>query len=188
MPPVPSGEEVPSVDEGEAAALTGGKRTTVETSRLDNEIVLTVGSVKAVIGSQTVAGDRKPLSADGGVSLEAGGKIAVRMEGLEPESEIEGLLYSDPTRLGTALANDAGRVDHSFTVPAEVTSGSHRFVVRLVDADGNKIDVALGVVNTSSDGGGIGLAAIVLVVLGLGVATALFLPAVLRKRRDVNSL
>lgn len=168
--------------------MVGGKRTTVQLNRLDNEIVLTVGSVTAVIGSQTVDGDRKPLSADGGVSLEAGGKISVRMEGLEPESEVEGLLYSDPTRLGTVLVNDAGRVDHSFTVPAKVTSGSHRFVVRLVDAEGNKIDVALGVVNTDGDGGGIGLAAIVLVVLGLGVAAALFLPAVLRKRRDVNSL
>ena len=167
--------------------MIGGKRTTVEMSRLDNEIVLTVGSVKVVIGSQTVAGDRKPLSADGGVSLEAGGKIAVRMEGLKPESEIEGLLYSDPTRLGTALANDAGRVDHSFTVPAKVTSGSHRFVVRLVDADGNKIDVALGVVNTSGDGGGIGLAGVVLIVLGLGVAAALFLPAAMRRRRDINA-
>lgn len=188
LPPVPPSDEVPSVAEGEAAALVGGKRTTVQLNRLDNEIVLTVGSVTAVIGSQTVDGDRKPLSADGGVSLEAGGKISVRMEGLEPESEVEGLLYSDPTRLGTVLVNDAGRVDHSFTVPAKVTSGSHRFVVRLVDAEGNKIDVALGVVNTDGDGGGIGLAAIVLVVLGLGVAAALFLPAVLRKRRDVNSL
>lgn len=168
--------------------MVGGKRTNVQLNRLDNEIVLTVGSVKAVIGSQTIDGDRKPLSADGGVSLEAGGKISVGMEGLEPESEVEGLLFSDPVRLGAALADDAGRVDHSFTVPAKVTSGSHRFVVRLVDADGNKIDVALGVVNTSGDGGGIGLAAIVLFVLGLGVAAALFLPAALRRRREVGLL
>ncbi len=188
LPPVPSGEEIPAVPEGQAAAVIGGKQASVEISRLDNELVLTVGTVKAVIGSQSTDGDRRPLSADGGMSLQPGGTISVRMEGLESESEIEGLLYSEPTRLGTALANDAGRVDHSFNVPSALSSGSHRFVVRLVDADGNNIDLAMGVVNTDGDGGGIGLAAIVLVVLGLGVAAALFLPAVLRKRRDVNSL
>ncbi|MBM3718684.1 MAG: hypothetical protein FJW53_06900 [Actinobacteria bacterium] len=183
---MPSAEEIPAVPEGQAAAVVNGKPASVQVTRIENEVVLTVGTVKAVIGSQSTDGVRTPLSADGAVALEPGGTLTVRMEGLEPNSEVEALLYSDPVRLGTGRVNDSGRVDHSFTVPEGVDAGSHRLVVRLTDADGNPVDLAVGVVNPES-GGGVGLATIVIVVLGLGIASALFLPAVFRRRRDVTA-
>lgn len=174
------------MDEGEAVALVEGEAVRMVTERLDNEVILTVGQVKAVVMTRTPSGDKVPLSPDGAVSLEPGGKIAVSVEGLAPNSDADAFLYSDPTRLGGAKANDAGRLEHEFTVPDEVPSGNHRFIIRMTTAEGGSLDLVLGAVAVDGDGG-VGLAAVVLVVLGLGTGGALFLPAVLRRRRRVSA-
>lgn len=165
-------------------ALVDGEKVTVSTQRLDNEVIVTVGEVKAVFGARNSAGEKAALSADGGVSLEGGGTIDVRAEGLAPESDAEGLLYSEPTRLGTAQANDAGRLEHSFAVPGDIAGGNHRFVIRMKNAENRTVDLALGVVTVGGEDG-VGLAAVVLVVLGIGIGFALFLPAALKRRRGV---
>ena len=172
------------MDEGEAVALVEGEEVRMSTERLDNEVILTVGQVKAVVVARTQSGEKAPLSPDGAVSLEPGGRIAVRVEGLAPNSDADALLYSDPTRLGGAKANDAGRLEHEFTVPDEVPSGNHRFVIRMTNAEGGSLDLVLGAVAVDGDGG-VGLAAVVLVVLLLGIGIALFIPAALKRRRDM---
>ena len=155
----------------------------METQRLDNEVIVSVGSVKAVFAARSATGEEVPLSSAGAVPLSGGGSIQVRVEGLAPESDAEGLLYSEPVRLGTGAANDAGRLEHSYVIPQDVPSGQHRFVLRLEDAANQSVDLALGVV-TVDDGSGVGVTAIVLAVLGLGSLAALFLPAALRRRRE----
>ena len=54
----------------------------------------------------------------------------------------------------------------------------------MTNAEGGSLDLVLGAVAVDGDGG-VGLAAVVLVVLLLGIGIALFIPAALKRRRDM---
>lgn len=153
------------------------------TERRDNEIRLTVGPVRAAVGAYGADGQMLPLSADGAVVLEPGGKIVVSLEGLAANSEFTGVLYSDPVLLGSGTADANGRLLKEFSIP-DVEAGSHRFVVSLVDDENREMSLTYGVV-LPGEGEGVGITTVVLIVLGLGTAVALFLPAAIKRRRRI---
>ncbi|MFM9226457.1 MAG: hypothetical protein ACKOQ1_07515 [Actinomycetota bacterium] len=178
---MPGPEDIPAVEPGETAAVIDGRVLPVTTERRDNEIRLTVGPVRAVVGSYGANGQITALSGDGAVVIEPGGKILVSMEGLAPTSEFTGVLYSDPVLLGRGTADANGRIAREFFVP-EVEAGGHRFVVSLVDDTNREMTLTYGVV-LLGEGEGVGITTVVLIVLGLGTGVALFLPAALKRRR-----
>lgn len=181
VPPL-DGDDLPEVESGEAVAIIDGSEQQVSTRRLNNEVLVTVGEVTAMVGAKNPDGRLLPLSENGAVSLDSGGSIEVRLEGLAPESEVSGLLYSDPVRLGTYSADSAGRLLANFNVPVDVEDGSHRFVIDLDDGSGRDVLLTFGVERIGPTAG-VGVTSIVLIVLGLGMAVALFLPSALRRRR-----
>lgn len=130
-------------------------------------------------------GKRLSLSSDGAVSFEDNGNFLVEIEGLQPESEVKGLLFSDPVTLGTVMANSRGALTHSFDLPENVPSGEHRFVLQMIDNKSQEVDLTLGVVTLES-GNGSGVRILVLGVLGLGILFAFFLPAALKRRRSAQ--
>lgn len=185
LAPVLDGDDLPEVGDGEAVAIVDGSEQQVSTRRINNEIVVTVGNLKAVVGAKDVDGRLTPLSENGAVSLDPGGSIDVRLEGLAPDSEVSGLLYSEPVRLGTQSADKAGKLDASFKIPTDMEDGNHRFVIAMEDVSGRDVLLTFGVEGIGTTEG-VGVTAIVLIVLGLGMAVALFLPSALRRRRTLD--
>ena len=147
---------------------------------MNNELVVTAGKTKVVLGAIDDDGASKGLSGAGSLQLEVGEAINVRVEGLEPDADSQ---FSEPLLIGAAEANDAGRLAAEAVIPSGVESGEHRFVLVSTNIDGDPLNLSVGIrVQTPNTGGirwGILLS---LVVLGGGGLIALFLPAVLRRR------
>ena len=174
----------PSVKDGEAAALVGGKPIDVDLQRLNNDLILTIGTAKVVISAMDSSEGKKGLSASGGLELEPGDSLSFRAEGFSPLSEGEFWIFSEPTRVGTATANDAGRLTVDVEIPSTVEPGSHRFVVSAKDAQGKKFELAVGLQVVTEQSNNVRWQIIfALVVLIGGALMALFLPSALRRRR-----
>ena len=174
----------PSVKDGEAAALVGGKPIDVELQRLNNDLVLTVGTAKVVISAMDSSDEKKGLSTSGGLELAHGDSLSLRAEGVSPLSEGEFWIFSEPLRVGTATANDAGRLNADVEIPSTVEPGSHRFVVSAKDARGQKFELAVGLQVVTDQSNDVRWQVIfALVVLIGGALMALFLPSALRRRR-----
>ena len=174
----------PSVKDGEAAALVGGKPIDVDLQRLNNDLILTIGTAKVVISAMDSSEGKKGLSASGGLELEPGDSLSFRAEGFSPLSEGEFWIFSEPTRVGSATANDAGRLTVDVEIPSTVEPGSHRFVVSAKDAQGKKFELAVGLQVVTEQSNNVRWQIIfALVVLIGGALMALFLPSALRRRR-----
>lgn len=174
------------VDPGEGQARFGGTVVPLQTSRVGDELVVTVGRAKIVIGASDVDGQTANPSGEDTLQLVPGGEITIRSEGFEPFSEAEGWLFSDPVRLGSATANDAGRVEAGFVIPDSVPVGSHRFGLKAVEQSGQPIEMTLGVEVVRREAASVQWTVwIVVAVVGAGIASALFLPSAIRRRREV---
>ncbi|MFI0460794.1 MAG: LamG domain-containing protein [Ilumatobacteraceae bacterium] len=174
----------PAVVSGEAAAYLGGKEIDVDVRRVSNELVLTFGVAKVVIGSVDSKDEKKVLSGTGVLELTPGGSLSIRAEGVRPLAKGEFWLFSDPTQLGTATANDAGRLSAKVQVPSKIELGNHRFVVSAKDTQGNNFELAVGLEIRETQSSNLRWRFILaLVILFGGALLALFMPSVLRRRR-----
>ena len=174
----------PAVNSGQAAAYLGGKEIDVDVRRVSNELVLTFGVAKVVIGSVDSKNEKKVLSATGVLELSPGGSLSIRAEGVWPLGEGEFWLFSDPTQLGTATANDAGRLSGNVQVPSRIEFGNHRFVVSAKDTQGNKFELAVGLEIKETQSSNFRWRFILaFIILFGGALVALFMPSALRRRR-----
>ena len=174
----------PSVKDGEAAARVDGKPIDVELQRFNDELVLLFADAKVVIGALDSADEKKGLSASGELELSPGEALSVRAEGLRPLGTGEFWLFSEPIRIGTATANDSGRLASTVQIPTTLETGSHRFVVSAKDAQGKKFELAVGLQVVTEQSNNVRWQIIfALVVLIGGALMALFLPSALRRRR-----
>ena len=174
----------PAVVSGEAAAYLGGKEIDVDVRRVSNELVLTFGVAKVVIGSVDSKNEKMVLSGTGVLELSPGGSLSIRAEGVRPLGKGEFWLFSDPTQLGTATANDAGRLSAKVQVPSKIELGNHRFVVSAKDTQGNNFELAVGLEIRETQSSKLRWEFILaLVILFGGVLLALFMPSALRRRR-----
>jgi len=180
VPALPDPKDVPAVQRGVTVAMVNGQEFPVTTERRDNEIRLTVGPVRAVMGSYGVNGQVAALSGDGAVVIEPGRKIVVNLEGLTPTSEVKGVLYPNSVLLGRGTADANGRIRGEFSIP-DVEAGGYRLVVSLVDDTNREMTLTYGVVSLG-EGGGVGLTTVVFIALGLGTGAALFLAEALKRR------
>jgi hypothetical protein len=174
----------PVVNTGEAAAFLGGEPIDVELERLNNELVLTFGTAKVVIGAIDSSNQKKGLSGSGALELAPGDALSFRAEGISPLSESEFWIFSEPTQVGSATANDAGRLAVDVKIPSTVEPGSHRFVVSAKDTQGKSFELAVGLNVVAEQSNDVRWQVIfALVVLIGGALMALFLPSALRRRR-----
>jgi hypothetical protein len=153
--------------------------------RVNNELVVTVGGAKVVLGALNSDGSNKGLSISGSLDLETGEAMSVRVEGFASRAEAQFWLFSDPILLDETIANDSGRVAAEVSIPDDVEPGEHRFVLASTNSDGEPVNLSVGINVLSVNDGGIRweilLAFLVLISGGL---VALFLPAVLRRRAE----
>jgi uncharacterized protein YjbI with pentapeptide repeats len=190
MPKVASGAtnqppKISSVAAGDAQVKVGDSTQTATVTRVDNQLVVTAGALKAMLGSVDQSGATRSLDPDGNVRLKAGDKIRIRLAGFAPKSTVEAWLFSSPVLMGTEKVGADGTVDGVFTIPVDAPRGSHRIAVVTKSTDGKPTTLTVGVmVGEWEKGVNVTLWLIVLPIV-LAVAGALVLPATRRRRRAV---
>ena len=179
----PAAPSPPSVVVGEAAVKVGDKdeKTTVE--RADNQLVVSAGPLKAVIGGLNSDGTPMALDDAGNVRLQTGDAIRIKLAGFKPGTEMEAWLFSTPILLGTTKVGGDGSVIGMFTIPSNAPSGAHRVVIVAKTIDGKPATLTVGI-NVGEWDSGLDVA-VWLIVLPIAVAVigALVLPATRRRRR-----
>ncbi len=189
MPAKPSGTvtpkapSAPSVAAGSAAVNVGGKTETATVERANNQLVVSVGALKAVVGGLNPDGSQMALDDDGNVRLNTGDTVRIKLAGFKPGTKMEAWLFSTPVLLGTSKVGADGAVTGSFTIPKNAPEGAHRVVIVAQTTDGKPATLAVGInVGEWDSGPGVAVWLIVLPI-ALAVVGGLLLPAQRRRRR-----
>jgi len=124
------------------------------------------------------------LTASAG-QVEAGGTVTLTATGFASSETVDATLHSTPRPLGSFLADDAGRVVATVTIPADLEPGEHR--IELVGrSSGARASVLVEVTAPPAVGSQLprtGAASLALSAIGLGlVASGAVLVAVGRRR------
>ena len=170
------------VADGGAQVKVGDATQKATVTRVDNQLVVTAGALKAMFGSLDQSGAATSLDPDGNVRLKAGDKVRIRLAGFTPQSTVEAWLFSSPVLMGTEKVGADGTVDGTFMIPVDAPKGSHRIAVVTKSIDGKPTTLTVGVmVGEWKKGVNVTLWLIVLPIV-LAVAGALILPATRRRR------
>lgn len=180
---VPKAPSAPSVVAGSAAVNVGGKTETATVERANNQLVVSVGALKAVVGGLNPDGSQMALDDDGNVRLNSGDTVRIKLAGFKPGTKMEAWLFSTPVLLGTSKVGADGAVTGSFTIPKNAPEGAHRVVIVARTTDGKPATLAIGInVGEWDSGPGVAVWLIVLPI-ALAVVGGLLLPAQRRRRR-----
>jgi uncharacterized membrane protein len=178
--PVPA---VAVVETGQAAVKVGDKVQQSTVTRRDNKVVISVGDLSAEVSSVDADGRTVALDADGNVVLQPGSRVAIKVAGFEPGTEVEMWMFSTPIRIGTATVGDDGTLDTVVVIPKGLPTGAHRVAITTKAKGEDAVTFTLGVVvRTFTKERNIATWLIVVPIL-LAVGAALFLPPALRRRR-----
>ena len=126
-------------------------------------------------------GSRAPLDARGSIDATVADTARVEVTGFAGESDVDAWIFSDPVHLGTLSTSKAGTSKGVFDLPPEVEAGNHRIVMRGTTVEGKETVVAVGLRVAAS--GGVGWSGVLVAAILAAIFAALFLPAVVRRRR-----
>ena len=178
--PVPA---VPVVETGQAAVTKDGKVEKATVSRRDNKVVISVGAMSAEVSSVDSNGRTLALDSEGNVTLEPGARVAIKIAGFEPGTDVEMWMFSTPVRIGTATVGPSGTLETIVVIPKDVPTGAHRVAITTKEKGKDKVTFTLGVtVRKFTKESNIATWLIVVPIL-FAVGAALFLPPALRRRR-----
>lgn len=161
----------------------GGAQRTAQTERKNNSISVIAGGISAMFSSADPNGTPTPLDPEGNIRVSTGDLVRVRMSGFEPGTTVEAWLFSTPVLLGTAVVNDAGRVDKTFTIPAGTPEGAHRIALKARTYDKQDASIGIGVIVGDWQAEDNMSTLLIVGAVCLAVLGALLLPAVSRRRR-----
>ena len=140
-----------AVPNGEARATIGGVEVEAETTVGKNAVTVSVGEVKAEISNKGATDDSTNTEAQQGLVLSSGESADVSIDGLQPNSEVEVVIYSTPRNLGSLQVNEFGELVASIEIPSNMESGSHTLVLKGLDKFGKQIELKFGLVVYSPD-------------------------------------
>jgi len=179
----PKAPSAPSVVAGSAAVKVGDKTETATVERADNQLVVSAGALKAVVGGLNPDGSQMALDDEGNVRLNTGDTVRIKLAGFKPGAVMEAWLFSTPVLLGTTKVGADGSVTGTFTIPKDAPEGAHRVVIVAQTTDGKPATLAIGInVGEWDSGPGVALWLIVLPI-AFAVVGALVVPAQRRRRR-----
>jgi hypothetical protein len=183
----PKAPSPPQVVAGGAAVKVGDAVEDATVERADNQLVVTAGALKAVVGGMNPDGSPMALDEAGNVRLRTGDTVRIKLAGFEPGSVMEAWLFSTPVLLGTTKVGADGTITATFTIPEDASSGSHRVVIVARTTDGEPATLAVGInVGEWEKESSLTVWLIVLPIV-LAVAGALLLPATRRRRREARA-
>jgi hypothetical protein len=178
--PVP---KISAVVAGEAGVKVGNKVETATVQRIDNQLVVSAGPLKATLGGINADGSSVPLDDDGNVRLKSGDVVRIKLAGFKARSIVEAWLFSTPSLLGTVKVASDGTVTGAFSIPKNVESGSHRIAIVAKTADGKPATLTVGVMVGNLNNRSQVTVWLIVLPIALAVAGALALPARRRRRR-----
>lgn len=174
---------IPRLSTGESALDVGGVKTKVDMTRENNQLVISSGSLRAVLSGLDDKGATRALDSDGNLRLSGGDVVKLNVGGFKPGSTVDVWLFSTPQRLGSAVVGADGRVSGSFTIPKNVEDGPHRIAITAKLPNGKSatftLGIAVGEIARTSTLTRVLIAIPIVLAIGFG----LILPNQLRRRR-----
>ena len=174
---------IPKLSTGESALDVGGVKTKVDMTRENNQLVISSGSLRAVLSGLDDKGATRSLDADGNLRLSGGDVVKLNVGGFKPGSTVDIWLFSTPQRLGTAKVGADGRMSGAFTIPKNVEDGPHRIAITARLPNGKSatftLGIAVGEIARTSTLTRVLIAIPIVLAIGFG----LILPNQLRRRR-----
>lgn len=130
----------------------GGTSVAVETS-IDTETgsaTITAGEVSATINGGNTSTDEGDAP-ENALAFEVGSEVNLSASGFQPESEVDVIIYSEPTNLGQIKVDANGTVTAQVTLPSNLETGNHTLVLNGVDAKNQPISVKFGLIVYGTD-------------------------------------
>ena len=178
----PAAPKVQVVQAGEAGVRVGNSEQKAVIERIDNQLVVSAGEMKATLGGVGTGGAAMPLDGDWNVRLNPGDNVRIRLAGFRPGSTVEAWLFSTPVLMGTAKVGADGSVVGNFAIPRNSPEGAHRIAIVARTKDGKPATLTVGVMVGEWDkSAGVAVWLIVLPIV-LAAVGALLLPATRRRR------
>ena len=175
--------KIAQVATGQSAVQVDGVDTKAQVSRVNNQLVVSAGALKATIGGINENGSAMSLDSDGNVRLRPGDVVRIKLAGFKPGSTVEAWLFSTPVLMGASVVGVDGSVTGNFVVPKDASRGAHRIAVVAKAVDGKPttftVGVAVGVVSETSTWTRVLIAIPITLAIGFGF----LLPNQLRRRR-----
>ena len=140
-----------AVPSGEVRASVGGVEVEAKTTVGKNAVSVSVGEVKAEISNKGATDNSTNTDTQQGLVLSSGESADVSIDGLQPNSEVEVVIYSTPRNLGSLEVNEFGELVASIEIPSNMESGSHTLVLKGLDKFGKQIELKFGLVVYSPD-------------------------------------
>jgi hypothetical protein len=175
--------KISAVAAGEADVKIGDKVEIATVQRIQNQLVVSAGALKATLGGLNSDGSSTALDDDGNVRLKSGDVIRIKLAGFKPGSVVEAWLFSTPALLGTAKVGADGTVTGTFTIPKNASEGSHRIAIVAKTTDGKPATLTIGVMVGEWNSGSRIAVWLIVLPIALAVGGALILPATRRRRR-----
>jgi len=83
--------------------------------------------------------------------LSSGESADISIDGLQPNSEIDVVIYSTPRPLGKLQVDEFGKLVASIEIPSDMEAGPHTLVLTGLDKFGKEIELKFGLVVYSPD-------------------------------------
>ena len=135
-----------AVPKGEVRAFVGGAEVKAETTVTEGAMTVSVGEVTAEIAYAEVTDDSTKTSIKLGLVLSSGEFADVSVNNMEPNSEVEVVIFSTPRKLGSLQVNEFGELVASIQIPNDMESGPHTLVLSGFDKFGQQIELKFGLV------------------------------------------
>ncbi len=179
--------KIAQVATGQSAVQVDGVDTKAQISRVNNQLVVSAGALKATIGGINENGSVMSLDSDGNVRLRSGDVVRIKLAGFKPGSTVEAWLFSTPVLMGTSVVGVDGSVTGNFVVPKNASRGAHRIAVVAKAVDGKPttftVGIAVGAVSETSTWTRVLIAIPITLAIGFGF----LLPNQLRRRRKIRT-
>jgi hypothetical protein len=177
---------VEKVAAGQTAVQVDGVKTDATITRVNNQMVVSAGSLNATLSGLDKSGMKTPLDSDGNIHLAGGDVIKISVGGFKPGTTVEVWLFSTPTKLGSVVVGADGTVTGAYRLPVGTKSGSHRVVISAKLPNGKPTTFTLGIlvgdISTTSTLTRVLIAIPITLAIGFGF----LLPTQLRRRRRVT--
>ena len=176
----------PEVQPGQIGIQVGGRDTSATVRRRDDSLEITVLGSRIVLQGVKGDGNKAPLDSDGSIDVDEARQVRTTVTGFSKNSDVEVWVMSTPTPLGTAQVSANGDLDALYKLPGQLETGNHRLVVSGVNSVGEKVVIAVGLRVAARENAAT-WSNVFLFIIVLAGAAAIFLPAVLRRRRSEES-
>jgi hypothetical protein len=179
--------DVPAVTAGSAKLTVNDSTADLVVQRSNNKLSVAGSGVELTVSVVDKDGNQVALDTDGNLRVTSTDSLVVDAKGFGPKEDLEAWLFSEPTNIGVVTTDGNGRARGTFAVPANLTEGEHRFVLRSATKAGEETVIALGIVAGAENTGASGTSVAVGVVIGLALLVGLLIPVVIRRRSTDES-